>query len=262
MICDYCFAPVAIFPLSNHSESNGRRWECLRNPSHCGEWTVSKKDNPLLVQRKQQTTESEIDPLWGLHRVAMQKTMAWAIPNEEALDEVAKSGPVFDPMAGTGYWVHLLRQRGVDAIATDLNLPTLRESPPQRVLDINESLESWINKTSPSQGQTQCAQWTTVVEMDVLYAVRLFAHRTMLLCWPPYAATFDTDSGGDGIAKYREAGGQRLVYVGEPPGEGCCGGPLMEQELSDHWEIVHSVDLPHWENMQDALFTYERKEKS
>src|SRR5439155_3416790 len=51
--------------------------------------------------------------------------VSWAIPNEQALDVLAKYAPLVECGAGMGYWTALLRARRVDAIAYDLAPPSV-----------------------------------------------------------------------------------------------------------------------------------------
>lgn len=44
---------------------------------------------------------------------------SWGIPNDAAIDTLAKYGPIIEIGAGNGYWAKLLAQKGVDVIAYD-----------------------------------------------------------------------------------------------------------------------------------------------
>lgn len=48
---------------------------------------------------------------------------SYAIPDLTALNILAEHGPILEIGAGTGYWAYLLRQRGVDVAAFDINPP-------------------------------------------------------------------------------------------------------------------------------------------
>src|SRR4051794_21992422 len=44
---------------------------------------------------------------------------AWAVPSDEAIEEIARHGPIVEIGAGTGYWAWLLAQAGADVLAYD-----------------------------------------------------------------------------------------------------------------------------------------------
>ena len=57
---------------------------------------------------------------WSRRTHAVDK-WSWAIPNDQALVEIASHGPVLEIGSGLGYWAGLLSaNHGVDIIATDL----------------------------------------------------------------------------------------------------------------------------------------------
>jgi hypothetical protein len=49
------------------------------------------------------------------------KNFAWAAPCKEAIDAIKKFArpPIYDPMAGLGFWAKLLNDRGVETLAFD-----------------------------------------------------------------------------------------------------------------------------------------------
>ena len=49
--------------------------------------------------------------------------MAFAVPSGAALDLIARHAPIVEMGAGTGFWVSLLRSRGLDATAFDVQPP-------------------------------------------------------------------------------------------------------------------------------------------
>ena len=57
-------------------------------------------------------------------RDRMVAQFSWAIPNNDALNVLAAHAPLIELAAGTGYWAHLLKQRGVDILAFDNDPPT------------------------------------------------------------------------------------------------------------------------------------------
>ena len=51
-------------------------------------------------------------------------SIAFAVPNQQALDVLAKHAPLLELGAGTGYWASLLRGAGVDVLAYDRDVPS------------------------------------------------------------------------------------------------------------------------------------------
>jgi hypothetical protein len=76
---------------------------------------------------------------------------AFAAPNERALEALAALGPLIEVGCGLGYWAHLLRQRGVDIIATD-ETPTA-QCAHGTVNKYHGSIPSW---TSVEQAAASC----------------------------------------------------------------------------------------------------------
>lgn len=153
---------------------------------------------------------------------------AWAVPNEKALQTVAKYGPFIEIGAGTGYWAYLLRRRGVQIRAYDLY-------PPHRE----------ANHYHPDQ-----KVWTTVYRGGPEKA-SLYPKRSLLLCWPPYASpmAYDTLQAYDGPT---------VIYVGE--WEGCTADDSFHEALETEWTRVETVNLPTWPGIRDFLSVWKRKE--
>jgi hypothetical protein len=175
-------------------------------------------------------------------RFELRKDYSWAIPNDAALDTIAKWSPngVVEIGAGGGYWAMLLRQRGVDVVAYD----PLHEP-----------------------GQWFSRRWTEVLAGDHT-AVANHPDRSLLLCWPMYGAEWS----GEAVDLYD---GDTVLYVGEGA-SGCTGDDRMhallgepacwhdEDEVCEHdWPTakfreVDSVDIPQWSGIHDRLYVYER----
>ena len=85
---------------------------------HCSsalfDLTLSEEENALYLE--------ELKEINAWVEKYTQK-YAWAIPNDDALMEIAKCTPLIEIGAGTGYWAWLLRQLGVDILAFDKNPP-------------------------------------------------------------------------------------------------------------------------------------------
>jgi len=186
---------------------------------------------------------------------------AWSVPTREAIERVCEWSPLIEVGAGTGYWASLIAAAGGDIVATDLNPPGT-----YRVDDERGGIPLWH---SWSEG------FFDVAEMNAIDAAEKYADRALLISWPELGRSWAADA----VAAYYEAGGQRVVYVGEV--DGCCGTDELFVMLGlstclgclfgdddDGWSHncdvpalfaeVAAVALPRWQGMHDALYLTER----
>src|ERR1043166_8311584 len=162
-------------------------------------------------------------------RRELASLFSWAIPNEAALEARARHAPLVEGGAGAGYWLALLRARGVDAIGYDHARPARG------------------NAYHPgSRGAL-----TRVDLLKSAAGARRHPQRALLLCWPPYdddAASYDV---------LRAYGGDVVIHVGERD-EGATGSVRFHRELAVNWSLIEEVELPHWPRLQDRLMVYRR----
>lgn len=154
---------------------------------------------------------------------------AWAVPSSQALDVIARHSPIVEMGAGTGYWAHLLRERGVDVIAYDKCVP-----------GTNGKANSW-HKTATTY---------TDVRLGTPGVLKRHPDRTLFLCWPPYAEQMAYES-------VRIWKGETLIYIGEESG-GCTANDRFFKYVGRHFREVCSVAIPHWWTVHDSLQIYER----
>lgn len=177
----------------------------------------------------------------------------FAVPTDESVAAIADCSPagVIEIGAGTGYWAELLRDHGVDVIAYDIDPPP---SPTNK----------WFAGTAP---------WHPVA-VGAEDVVSQFPERTLLLVWPTRNETWPADA----IELFHQAGGTRLVYIGEGPG-GRSGDDRFHALLGtiDHcyacrynlsdaictcdtptlWVKTKSIEIPQWEAFDDRLHVYQ-----
>lgn len=187
-------------------------------------------------------------------REALRARFGFAVPDDRALQVIADhaSGGVVEVGAGLGYWARLLADRGVDVVAYDLTPPP---SPANQ----------WFAGREP---------WFPVRAADER-VVAGHTERTLLLVWP----TRNEDWGADAALLYAASGGQRLVYVGQPPG-GRTGDARLHALLglvgrclacaygvvdvpctcavTAEWRLVEEVPLPSWDDGDDRLYVFDR----
>jgi hypothetical protein len=176
-------------------------------------------DNPFL-KLFEGLTASKPSPLLDLaeRRRELASVFSWALPTDAALELLASYAPLVECGAGTGYWLALLRARGVDAIGYDRS----------------------VRKP-----------WTPIRRAVSARAARLHPERSLVLCWPPY----DDDAASyRALRAYR---GEVVIHIGEP-GEGPTASVRFHRELALNWTLVEELELPHWPRLQDRVMVYRR----
>jgi len=215
--------------------------------SECG----SEPGNPLLAAfGRAMAAGGDLEEA----RAELVAEYAFGIPTRDALEVIARHAPsgVVEIGAGRGYWAHLLDAHGVDVAAFDL-------APP------------------PSGGNQWFVDGGTFHEVRHGDASSVVAHadRTLLLVWP----TRDEVWAAEALATYQQAGGQCVVYVGEPPG-GRTGDDVFHAMLGEletcaqcrygittapciceverSWERIETLELPRWPGQLDSLSVHRR----
>src|SRR5687767_14098971 len=159
-------------------------------------------------------------------RRELASLFSWAIPTDAALDLVSRYAPLVECGAGMGYWLALLRARGVDAMGYDRSRPGRKNA--------------YHRSASPP--------WTEIERQASVQAARRHADRTLLLCWPAYdddAASFEV------LRAYR---GDVVIHIGEI----ASGSVRFRRELALNWTLVEGLELPHWPRIQDRVMVYRR----
>lgn len=176
---------------------------------------------------------------------------AWTItaPDTVAFLAAHSGGRLLDPLAGTGYWGHLLGQLGVDVLSYDLH-------PPRPGSGENR----WHRDAAP---------FGLVMTGDAVDVTARHGHdRTLLLAWPPYSDPV----GADILAAYT---GPTVIYIGEGSG-GCTGDDALHHALgwdryddatyqclgpdpSAVWEAVDDHAPVQWYGLHDWVHVYTRR---
>ena len=212
-------------------------------------------ENPLL-DAFNQTTATAADA--GDTRDELIARYGFAVPTDQALDAIRRCSPdgVIEVGAGTGYWAHMLHQRGIDVVAFDIE----PAPSPQN---------TWFAGTRP---------WHPVQHGDHEMAGR-HPERTLLIVWPTKNEVWAAEA----VTRYHDAGGAHLVYVGEGPG-GRTGDDVFDALLGEltacaqcrygsttspcicsvdaRWHRTETVALPHWSGYDDDLHIYTRQARN
>eukprot|EP00850_Spirogloea_muscicola_P019451 SM000190S04887 [mRNA] locus=s190:270549:273005:- [translate_table: standard] len=229
-----------------------------------------------------------------LQVVPLRRLYAWGVPTRAALEAIASASPrgVIEPSkeltpaqvgAGTGYWAHLLQQRGVPVVAVD------RRPMHRHLVNGHHALPAELHQAALREAGQEAKDRAVCPNVPPFVAVQeggpatAAAHpdRSLLLCWPPPEEAEGGDEPEPGskmaVATLRSYSGNTLVYVGETPGhllrDACpasssiapqrsaTAGGEFYSELQQGWQLEQRVPLPTWPGAQDSLTIWRRSRR-
>lgn len=182
--------------------------------------------NPLFIEWERYSTGAWTST-WAARTRLVQK-YSWAVPNDEALQTIAKYEPIVEIGAGTGYWASILKDQ------LNVTIQAFDQSPPALGLVKNKYHVNTSQFTEVRVGGPE------VVRQHYGYA--------LMLSWPPYNQDFASE-----CLKLFE--GDTLIFIGEV--NGCCGTDNFFEQLSN-WKISERVQIPQWPGIHDELIIYRR----
>lgn len=153
---------------------------------------------------------------------------SWTITDPATVRFVAlwSGSRMVDPMAGTGWWAHVLTPYGVDVAC----------------YDVAPGDNQW-HKDTPL--------WVPVTAAPAVESVPQHADRTLFLSWPPY----DSPAGHDALTAYA---GSRVIFIHE--GEsGCVGDDALFDALAAGWDETADHVPVQWFGMHDRVTVYDRR---
>jgi len=167
-------------------------------------------------------------------QMILQTTYAYAIPSPETIGWMSRfcgARPIIELGAGRGYWAGQLSGAGLVIDSYELEPPATTD-----------------NVSFPRGRGRQVDAWYPVSD---LAAARIEASSdyVLFLCWPP---GWGSAMAFEALAAYELAGGDRLVYVGEPKG-GKTGNDAFFDALTERWEL-ETVDpsFVSWWNLAEV----------
>lgn len=177
----------------------------------------------------------------GFAQTLLQAAYAYAVPSPETIEWVTRfcdGRTVVEPGAGRGYWAAQLAAAGVSVRAYDIE-------PPDRTVNV-----------SFQRAAGQPDVWHPVGDLTE-FAAHSFdgPDDVLLLCWPP---GWGDTMASEALAAFEAAGGERLVYIGEPKG-GKTGDAAFFDALTAGWTL-ESQDSHHvsWWNLDDTAQAWAR----
>ncbi len=188
--------------------------------------------NPYLLEAKKFIKLSCLNDYeaFGIQRekrLELVRKYSWAIPDEDAINEIVKYSPIVEAGAGTGYWAWLISQKGGDIIALD-------KFPPATSYNYyNHNYQHFPVYYGDEE------------------SIKDYQDRTLMLCWCPY----NNDMGYNHIRNYN---GNHLILIGEEEG-GCCGNDEMFSLIEERFYLITNISIPQWDGIHDILKIYKRK---
>ncbi|WP_328401264.1 hypothetical protein [Nocardia sp. NBC_00403] len=179
----------------------------------------------------------------GYAQTVLQAAYAYAIPSPETLSwiaEVCEGRRVLEVGAGRGYWADQIARGGGDVLAFDSEPPGVHD-----------------NMSFPvAAGQP--ATWGRVGDLGELSALRAAGGDgagVLLLCWPP---GWGNPMASEALASYRRAGGDRVIYIGEPRG-GKTADDAFFEALDTEWQLLdQDSNFVAWWNLGDTAQCWRR----
>ncbi len=178
----------------------------------------------------------------GFAQTILQATYAYAIPSPETVEWMARfcaGHPIVELGAGRGYWAAQLSGAGLVVDAFD-------SEPPDK-----------MENASFAAAAGQADVWYDVGNSeDFVTRYRDRSDFVLFLCWPP---GWGNQMASEALAAFEKAGGERLVYIGQPKG-GMTGSDAFFDALSSRWhrETVDS-DYVSWWNLADVAEGWTRR---
>jgi hypothetical protein len=167
-------------------------------------------------------------------RRELTSAYSWTVTSPTTVAFVAEyaGSMVVDPLAGSGWWAHLLTEEGVTVLASD-------ENPP----DGTDANKWHRDRTHVPVGTADGAAAVSVAPPGA----------TLLLSWPPM-----DDAGFRILSAYR---GSRVIHIGEGWG-GCTGDDDLFELLQRDWiEVAEHMPVQFY-GLHDFVTVYDRKEPS
>jgi hypothetical protein len=181
-------------------------------------------------------------PRLAYAQMLLQDIYAYAIPSPETIKWVVRfcaERPAVELGAGRGYWAAQLASSGLTVDAYDFEPPGKAD-----------------NASFPSVAG-QCDVWHHVGDLDE-FSNRV-AERSgyvLFLCWPP---GWGNSMASKVVAEFEEAGGERLIFIGEPQG-GKTGDDAFFDALAARWKLEsQDAQFVSWWNLADVAQGWVRR---
>ncbi|MFB6398045.1 hypothetical protein [Polymorphospora lycopeni] len=168
-------------------------------------------------------------------QMALQAHYAYAIPAPGTIQwcsQFCGDRPIVELGAGRGYWAAQLTRAGLAVRAFD-------SEPPDRTQNVSFP-------RAPGQPDT----WYDVGDLSGFTScLKNASDEVLFLCWPP---GWGDTMASDALVAFERAGGQRLIFIGEPKG-GKTGDDAFFERLTTAWRLEsRDESYVSWWNLSDV----------
>jgi hypothetical protein len=182
-------------------------------------------------------------------RKNFNRIFGWSVPCKEAIDIIKKyaRSPVYDVMAGTGYWSRILNKAGIDVRPSDMH----------KILSKNhyhKKSEDFDKKEDPKSSPRTYIRRRNALRVGFDIKNRRIKG-DIFLSWPPYQCSVASD-----LLDMLPLG-TRVFYIGEGQG-GCTGDLAFHKNLESNFKLLDSVELPTFLGIHDGLDVYEKEKEN
>jgi len=176
-------------------------------------------------------------------REKFTKFFGWSIPCKEAVDLIKRYArePLYDVMAGTGYWSRILKKEGVDIRPSDIHKISNK--------NYYHRERSGLNYSGMRSEKSKIRRKNAIKVAIDLNNNRIKGD--IFLSWPPYKSCTATN-----ILEFLPIG-TRVFYIGESEG-GCTGDLSFHKYLEENFKLLAIDDLPQFIGIHDYISVYEK----
>lgn len=151
--------------------------------------------------------------------------VGYVIPSREAVEEIARHGPLLEVGSGTGYWAALASKAGADIVATDLQNGDVYPA--------------------------RCGVFHKVDRIDAEAAVAAHPDRNLLIIYPSLGMDW-----AERAARQLQPG-RTLIYIGEF--RGCCANGGFFDLLVRDFEEPLTLEVPRFWMFHEAMFVFKKR---
>jgi len=182
------------------------------------------------------------------------KKYSWAVPDDRALRILSQFAPLVEIACGKGYWSSLLRDRGVDIVATDKYTG----------IDLTAKKKRRKNSKSKPIDFDGSTNWTDVelAGPEILLSER-FKERNLFLCYPDESESVGIESINNFSGEYVIHVGEMMTTGGTRSGEpqapfGRTSSADFQVRLAEKFHCLLIADIPRFPFAKDTISVWKR----
>lgn len=188
---------------------------------------MPKKEVDKLIPSQREIYEKNLYIEWYSLREIFCKEVNWSIICEEMINLVKKYArpPIYDIMAGTGFFATALNSVGIETIPSDISIPPRNK---------------YVKK-----------QYCKIRKCNALKVVREFNKPSdIILSWPPYGCKISH------LLLRLLPSKSRVFYIGEF--WDCCGSEEMIDEFEKNFKMLEEIEIPKFDCIHDTMMVWEK----